>query len=98
MGLARGLGVSPTHVSVQLKHPCNPPPTMQIPSLPSRWAAKARKLLRAGATPAQPPRRNSPLLWRASRLPGSGVTPRVRAPLLVKPVHFAFAKVYRRMR
>lgn len=76
LGAGGGGEVSPTHVSVQLEHPCNPPPTMQIPRLPARWAAKARRLLRAGATPAQPPRRNSPLLWRASRLPGSGVTPR----------------------
>lgn len=61
MGLARRVRVSPTHGSVQLEHPCNPPrATLQIPGLPMRWAAKAQKLLRAGGDGSTAPPQEFP--------------------------------------
>lgn len=75
--------------------PVRTPPPYADPGFASAVGSGDPKALGAGVTPVlAPPRRNSPLLCRASRLPGSGVTPRVRAPVPAKPVHLAFAKLY----
>ena len=88
MGLARGLGVSPTHVSVQLKHPCNPPPHYADPGFALAVGSQGPKTLESGgdASTAPPQEFTSPLeslstSGERGHSPGAGASARETSSL-----------------